>query len=95
MNTLECVCDQTVTQNNLLIWRQQKLLLISTCSSFVNDCLLYRKAHLAPFLPTHPVVNRMADMGRHSRSFGVVSAAPFGSSAILPISWAYIKVIFY
>jgi hypothetical protein len=36
----------------------------------------------------------MADMGRHSRSFGVVSAAPFGSSAILPISWAYIKVRF-
>jgi glycine cleavage system protein P-like pyridoxal-binding family len=34
----------------------------------------------------------MADMGRHSKSFGVVSAAPFGSSAILPISWAYIKV---
>jgi len=95
MNTLECVCDQTVTQNNLLIWRQQKLLLISTCSSSVNDCLLYRKAHLAPFLPTHPVVNPMADMGRHSRSFGVVSAAPFGSSAILPISWAYIKVRFY
>ena len=57
--------------------------------------LLYfsSKAHLAPFLPTHPVVNPMADMGRHSKSFGVVSAAPFGSSAILPISWAYIKVI--
>jgi glycine dehydrogenase len=53
---------------------------------------IYRKAHLAPFLPTHPVVNPMADMGRHSKSFGVVSAAPFGSSAILPISWAYIKV---
>ena len=60
----------------------------------MNDCLLYRKAHLAPFLPTHPIVNPMADMGRHSRSFGVVSAAPFGSSAILPISWAYIKVRF-
>nr|CAD7604760.1 unnamed protein product [Timema genevievae] len=49
------------------------------------------KAHLAPFLPSHPVVNPMADMGRQSKSFGVVSAAPFGSSAILPISWAYIK----
>jgi len=94
MNKQVCVSDQTVTQNNLIIWRQQKLLLISICSSFVNDYLLYRKAHLAPFLPTHPVVNPMADMGRHSRSFGVVSAAPFGSSAILPISWAYIKVRF-
>ncbi|XP_066992669.1 glycine dehydrogenase (decarboxylating), mitochondrial [Anabrus simplex] len=51
------------------------------------------KAHLAPYLPSHPVVNPMADMGRHSKSFGVVSAAPFGSSAILPISWAYIKMM--
>ncbi|XP_063217325.1 glycine dehydrogenase (decarboxylating), mitochondrial isoform X2 [Bacillus rossius redtenbacheri] len=51
------------------------------------------KAHLAPFLPSHPVINPMADMGRQSKSFGVVSAAPFGSSAILPISWAYIKMM--
>lgn len=51
------------------------------------------KAHLAPFLPSHPVVNPLASMGKLSKSFGVVSAAPFGSSAILPISWAYIKVI--
>lgn len=50
------------------------------------------KAHLAPFLPSHPVVNPLADLGDKSKSFGVVSAAPFGSSAILPISWAYIKV---
>lgn len=48
------------------------------------------KAHLAPFLPSHPVVNPLGDTG--NKSFGVVSAAPFGSSAILPISWAYIKV---
>ncbi|KAJ9596217.1 hypothetical protein L9F63_027158, partial [Diploptera punctata] len=34
------------------------------------------KAHLAPFLPTHPVVNPMADMGRHSKSFVLWSAAP-------------------
>lgn len=47
------------------------------------------KAHLAPFLPGHPVVN----MGGDERSFGVVSAAPYGSSAILPISWAYIKMM--
>jgi glycine cleavage system protein P-like pyridoxal-binding family len=50
------------------------------------------KNHLSPFLPSHPVVNPLASMGKLSKSFGVVSAAPFGSSAILPISWAYIKV---
>ncbi|OQR78771.1 glycine dehydrogenase-like [Tropilaelaps mercedesae] len=47
------------------------------------------KAHLAPFLPSHPVVAP----GDIQRSFGVVSAAPWGSSAILPISWAYIKMM--
>lgn len=48
------------------------------------------KSHLVPFLPGHPVVN---PLGANSTSFGVVSAAPFGSSAILPISWAYIKMM--
>ncbi|KAJ8979508.1 hypothetical protein NQ317_015686 [Molorchus minor] len=48
------------------------------------------KSHLAPFLPGHPVVN---PLGASSSSFGVVSAAPYGSSAILPISWAYIKMM--
>lgn len=51
--------------------------------------LLSRKAHLAPFLPSHPVVAP----GDIQKSFGVVSAAPWGSSAILPISWAYIKMM--
>ena len=53
------------------------------------------KAHLAPFLPSHPVVRTgsQAKLGKKSKSFGVVSAAPYGSAAILPISWAYIKVI--
>lgn len=53
------------------------------------------KAHLAPFLPGHPVVNPLADLGDSAQPFGSVSAAPFGSSAILPISWAYIKVKLY
>ncbi|XP_060529561.1 glycine dehydrogenase (decarboxylating), mitochondrial [Cylas formicarius] len=48
------------------------------------------KSHLAPFLPGHPVVN---PLGADSPAYGVVSAAPFGSSAILPISWAYIKMM--
>nr|NVI71340.1 putative glycine dehydrogenase (decarboxylating), mitochondrial [Cucujiformia] len=48
------------------------------------------KSHLAPFLPGHPVVN---PLGANGTTYGVVSAAPFGSSAILPISWAYIKMM--
>ncbi|XP_022125521.2 glycine dehydrogenase (decarboxylating), mitochondrial [Pieris rapae] len=51
------------------------------------------KAHLAPFLPSHPVVDLLADLGDAAHSFGSVSAAPYGSSAILPISWAYIKMM--
>jgi glycine dehydrogenase len=45
-------------------------------------------AHLAPHLPTHPVV----DLGL-PQSCGVVSAAPWGSPSILPISWAYIALM--
>lgn len=48
------------------------------------------KKHLAPFLPGHPVINPNDSLGQGS---GVVSAAPYGSSAILPISWAYIKLM--
>jgi glycine dehydrogenase len=44
--------------------------------------------HLAPFLPNHPVV----DMGI-TPSAGSVAAAPWGSPAILPISWAYIALM--
>uniref|UniRef100_A0A6Q2XG81 glycine dehydrogenase (aminomethyl-transferring) n=1 Tax=Esox lucius TaxID=8010 RepID=A0A6Q2XG81_ESOLU len=49
------------------------------------------KEHLAPFLPSHPVVIMSA--GNMSSSLGTISAAPWGSSAILPISWAYIKMM--
>ena len=45
-------------------------------------------AHLAPFLPAHPVV----DLGVVP-SAGTVSAAPWGSPSILPISWAYIALM--
>ncbi|MDE0118017.1 MAG: aminomethyl-transferring glycine dehydrogenase, partial [bacterium] len=45
--------------------------------------------HLAPHLPNHPVV---ADAGP-SAGVGAVSAAPWGSAGILPISWAYITAM--
>ncbi|WP_271102991.1 aminomethyl-transferring glycine dehydrogenase [Pseudomonas tohonis] len=42
------------------------------------------KAHLAPFLPGH---------GHMARKEGAVSAAPFGSASILPITWMYIRMM--
>src|SRR6266540_5182755 len=45
-------------------------------------------AHLAPHLPTHPVI----DLGI-PQSCGTISAAPWGSPSILPISWAYIAMM--
>jgi len=45
-------------------------------------------AHLVPHLPNHPVV----DLGI-PESCGTVSAAPWGSPSILPISWAYIAMM--
>ncbi len=44
------------------------------------------KAHLAPFLPSHPMAQR--DPGSNP-----VSAAPYGSPSILPITWAYIRMM--
>ena len=46
------------------------------------------RRHLADFLPGHPVV---ATGG--GDSVGAVSAAPFGSASILPISWVYIRMM--
>ena len=53
-------------------------------------------AHLAPFLPGHPVVQGVnpADSPQNEvGSVGAVSAAPWGSASILPISWAYITMM--
>ena len=47
------------------------------------------RAHLAPFLPNHPLD---ATAGPASGP-GPVSGAPFGSASILPISWAYIRLL--
>ncbi|HEV7623206.1 MAG TPA: aminomethyl-transferring glycine dehydrogenase [Amnibacterium sp.] len=54
------------------------------------------KAHLAPHLPSHPFEQRGAPEApyRPGRFGGSpVSAAPFGSPGILPISWAYIRMM--
>jgi glycine dehydrogenase len=58
------------------------------------------KAHLAPFLPSHPMAQR--DLRRSSAAEGgasrqrhqnIVSAAPYGSPSILPITRAYIRMM--
>jgi len=47
------------------------------------------KAHLAPFVANHPVVELQGpDAGN-----GAISAAPWGSASILPISWMYIAMM--
>ncbi|AOT06827.1 aminomethyl-transferring glycine dehydrogenase [Pseudoalteromonas luteoviolacea] len=47
------------------------------------------KSHLAPFMPNHSVIN----VAGTTEGNGAVSAAPYGSAAILPISWAYIAMM--
>ncbi|KZE92538.1 putative glycine dehydrogenase (decarboxylating) [Agromyces sp. NDB4Y10] len=51
------------------------------------------KAHLAPHLPGHPLAQRNAHAGGVSHDGGPVSAAPYGSPSILPISWAYVRMM--
>ncbi|HEX2075578.1 MAG TPA: aminomethyl-transferring glycine dehydrogenase [Geodermatophilus sp.] len=46
------------------------------------------REHLVPFLPNHPVVDAGPDTGP-----GPISAAPWGSAGILPISWAYLRLM--
>ncbi len=50
-------------------------------------------AHLAPFLPDHPVVEGVNPAEGEHGTIGPVSAAPWGSASILPISWAYISML--
>jgi len=42
--------------------------------------------HLVPFLPGHPLAPQLG-------SGGAVSGAPWGSASILPISWAYVRMM--
>jgi len=47
------------------------------------------REHLIPFLPNHP----LAEAAGPKTGPGPVSAAPWGSAGILPISWAYIRLM--
>ncbi|MFI6287942.1 aminomethyl-transferring glycine dehydrogenase [Streptomyces sp. NPDC051018] len=47
------------------------------------------RAHLAPYLPNHP----LQPTAGPETGVGPVSAAPWGSAGILPISWAYVRLM--
>ncbi len=47
------------------------------------------RAHLAPHLPNHPLDSTAGP----DHGVGAISAAPFGSAGILPISWAYVRLM--
>ncbi|MGP6171591.1 aminomethyl-transferring glycine dehydrogenase [Microbacterium sp. A204] len=51
------------------------------------------KAHLAPYLPSHPLEQRTTHAGGYEFAGGVVSGAPYGSAGILPISWSYVRMM--
>ncbi len=60
------------------------------------------KAHLAPYLPGHPLAQSAQHpafdlvtgaAGQYEHLGAPVSAAPYGSPAILPISWAYVRMM--
>ncbi|MHB1472246.1 MAG: aminomethyl-transferring glycine dehydrogenase [Dermatophilaceae bacterium] len=47
------------------------------------------RSHLAPYLPNHP----LAPEAGPDTGVGPVSGAPYGSAGILPISWAYVRLM--
>jgi glycine dehydrogenase len=53
------------------------------------------RSHLAPYLPSHPLRPEAGPLGRGHADGGVgpVSGAPWGSAGILPIPWAYIRMM--
>nr|WP_280529494.1 aminomethyl-transferring glycine dehydrogenase [Microbacterium chengjingii] len=50
------------------------------------------KSHLAPYLPGHPMAQSNDHAGL-THDGGPVSAAPYGSPSILPITWAYMRMM--
>lgn len=53
------------------------------------------RAHLAPYLPSHPMRPSCgpSGMGFTDGGVGPVSGAPWGSAGILPIPWMYIRMM--
>jgi len=51
------------------------------------------KAHLAPHLPGHPQAQQREHAGGYVFDGGPVSGAPYGSAGVLPISWAYVRMM--
>jgi len=51
------------------------------------------RSHLAPYLPNHPLITPHEGLAPGKEGVGAVSAAPFGSAGILPIPWAYIRMM--
>jgi glycine dehydrogenase len=57
------------------------------------------RAHLAPFLPSHPLLPGVAVIGASAGELaddlrtGPVTGAPYGSAGILPVSWAYLAML--
>jgi glycine dehydrogenase len=49
--------------------------------------------HLAPYLPDHPVVEAVNPAAGGRETIGTISAAPWGSASILPISWSYMFML--
>lgn len=47
------------------------------------------RSHLAPYLPSHPLHPEESKR----EGVGAISAAPYGSAGILPISWAYVRMM--
>ncbi|MEJ7795155.1 MAG: aminomethyl-transferring glycine dehydrogenase [Nocardioides sp.] len=47
------------------------------------------REHLAPYLPSHPM---HPEAGKRD-GIGPISAAPYGSAGVLPISWAYVRLM--
>ncbi|MEY9841509.1 aminomethyl-transferring glycine dehydrogenase [Streptacidiphilus sp. EB103A] len=47
------------------------------------------RSHLAPYLPNHP----LQPSAGPETGVGPISAAPWGSAAILPISWSYVRLM--
>ncbi len=47
------------------------------------------RTHLAPYLPNHPI----QALAGPATGAGAISAAPWGSASILPISWAYVRLM--